>query len=102
MSCVTQHYQMQVLEMRFLWALGTGKTLRRRMGLDLGCKKWWGLLDRVVGKGILGRKECSSKCTEIKNNLEFVWEKVWASTAGKSHGGWLDSGCRVGGLQEIC
>jgi len=35
--------------MRFLWALGTGKTLRGRMGLDLGGEKWWGWLDRVVG-----------------------------------------------------
>ena len=60
-----------------MWALGTGKNLQGRMGLDLGGEKSRGWLDRVVGKGILGRKECSSKCTEIRT--------IW-SLCGKGMG----------------
>ena len=88
--------------MRFLWASGTGETLRGRMGLDLGGEKWWGCLDRVVGKGILGRKECSSKCTEIRTIWSLCGKRYGRPGLGKAmEAGWSQA-CRVGELQEIC
>lgn len=93
-SCAAWHTTLPAasLEMRFLWASGAGKTLVGKMGLDLGCEKWWSWLGRVAGKGNPGKKDCLEKCVEIRTTWSLCGKRCGqAPRAGKSHEGCLES-----------
>ena len=94
-SCPAWHTPLPAasLEMRFLWASGAGKTLVGKMGLDLGCEKWWGWLGRVAGKGSPGKKDCLKKCVEIRTTWGLCGKRCGHLGLGKTMKAGWSHGC---------